>query len=161
MEGDNAITYLKEMSNNICEPFRSAIQWIPPGSIFSLTQLNYWVTIPWNNRGSRVTLAGDAAHSMLPSKSSCRQSELTLPMLNSRIGRGQGMNHALDDADKLVAQFVRVNRGTPLGEALKTYEDELFERGPKAVLGSLEDAEGIRAAGKGEKIRFAGQGLKA
>ena len=29
-----------------------------------INQLHYWVSQPWDNRKSRVTLAGDAAHSM-------------------------------------------------------------------------------------------------
>jgi hypothetical protein len=70
------------------------------------------------------------------------------------------MNHALDDASKLVAQFSKVNGGMPLREALKTYEEEVFERGPKAVLGSLEDAKSYMTAGKGGKMRHA-EGLEA
>lgn len=51
------------------EPFYSAIQSIPEDSkpVF-LRQLRYWPTIPWDNRGGRVTLIGDAAHCILPSK---------------------------------------------------------------------------------------------
>lgn len=67
MAGEMVIDQMKNMSHDICEPFWSAIQWIPEGSRFFATQLDYWVTAPWDNRGSRVTLAGDAAHAMLPS----------------------------------------------------------------------------------------------
>lgn len=68
LAGNIVIQRLKDLSHDICEPFRSAIQWITPGSKFFATQLSYWITTPWDNRGSRVTLAGDAAHAMLPSK---------------------------------------------------------------------------------------------
>jgi len=51
------------------EPFYSAVQWMPEDSnpVF-LRQLQYWPTVPWDNRGGRVTLIGDAAHCILPSK---------------------------------------------------------------------------------------------
>jgi len=57
-------------------------------------------------------------------------------------GRGQGLNHALDDVEKLVALLLKVKTGEkPLDEALQAYEDEVVARGSKAALGSLDDAE--------------------
>ena len=70
------------------------------------------------------------------------------------------MNYVIDDANKLVAQFVRVKDGTPLQEALKTYEDDVFGRRPKAVLGSLEDTKNIIKINQGVKPRYAEQGLE-
>ena len=57
------------------EPFYSAVRWIPEDSnpVF-LRQLQYWPTVPWDNRGGRVTLIGDAAHCILPSKLPTRES---------------------------------------------------------------------------------------
>ncbi|KAF5349663.1 hypothetical protein D9756_008963 [Leucocoprinus leucothites] len=140
LEGDEAIAQMKNMSKDVCEPFRSSIEWTPSGSQCFTTQMNYWITTPWDNRGSRVTLAGDAAHAMLPA-------------------RGQGMNHALEDVDKLVAQLVRVKEGMPLQEALKTYEDEIFERGPRAVLTSLEDLDNLPKFEDPGSIRHQSHGL--
>jgi len=58
------------------------------------------------------------------------------------LGRGQGLNHALDDALKLVVQLTRVKDGeAPLHEAIKAYQEEVVTRGSKAALGSLDDAE--------------------
>jgi hypothetical protein len=72
-EDDEAIAKVKAVTADIpiiSEPFRSAIQSIPRGSNLFVSQLRYWATVPWDNRGGRVALAGDAAHSMIPSKSS-------------------------------------------------------------------------------------------
>ncbi|KAK0627368.1 hypothetical protein B0T14DRAFT_424211 [Immersiella caudata] len=71
-EGPEAIARTKasitpEMPLN--EPFRSAIMWIPETAPLTINQLHYWATVPWDNRGGRVTIAGDAAHCLLPSKS--------------------------------------------------------------------------------------------
>ena len=52
------------------------------------------------------------------------------------------MNHALDDAEKLVAHLIKVSSGkASLGDILQAYEDEVVDRGSKAALGSLNDAE--------------------
>jgi len=130
------------MSRDICEPFRSAIRWIPAGSIFFATPLRYWVSAPWGNKGGRVALAGDAAHAMLPS-------------------RGQGMNHALEDAGRLVAQMERVRRGIGLSEAMKAYEEEVVERGRDAVVQSLEDCKANTRVGESGRTRLATKGLRA
>ncbi len=69
LAGELAVQQLKAQVLPACEPFRSAIDKIPSDcSSFVLSQLQYWRTTPWNSRNSRVLLAGDAAHSMLPSK---------------------------------------------------------------------------------------------
>jgi 2-polyprenyl-6-methoxyphenol hydroxylase-like FAD-dependent oxidoreductase len=70
-EGAEAISRMKAVTTPdfFKEPFQSAIQWMPEDSspVF-MRQLKYWPTLPWDNRGGRVTLAGDAAHCMLPSR---------------------------------------------------------------------------------------------
>lgn len=104
--------------------------------------MHYWVTSPWDNKGARVTLVGDAAHAMLPS-------------------RGQGMNHALEDVGRLVAQMERVKRGTPVAEALRVYEQEVVERGRDAVVRSLEDCRANTNVGESRKTRLATKGLGA
>lgn len=55
---------LKHMTAKIADPFKSAIQWIPEGTPVPLTRLYSWEPVPWDNRGGRITLAGDAAHTM-------------------------------------------------------------------------------------------------
>lgn len=67
-EGAEAIAHVKSLSQDLRDPpFRTAILGIPDGSQVFISQLRYWATVPWNIRGTRVVLAGDAAHSMLPS----------------------------------------------------------------------------------------------
>lgn len=72
--------------------------------------------IKWDNHNGLVTLAGDAAHSMLPD-------------------RGQGLNNAMADARFLVDAVVSVvnDKKTTLGEAVTAYEDEMRPRGAKEV----------------------------
>ncbi|KAH8677748.1 hypothetical protein BX600DRAFT_450625 [Xylariales sp. PMI_506] len=83
----------------------------------------------WDNHGGRVTLAGDAAHSMLPH-------------------RGQGINHAFADADYLVAAIASAVNPSADGVAatrslenvIGAYEEEMRQRGGKEVALSYEQA---------------------
>ncbi|KAK4220633.1 hypothetical protein QBC38DRAFT_505571 [Podospora fimiseda] len=100
--GEAAITRMKQVLGklNLAEPFRSAVDETLEDSNF-LSQMHYWPTKACDERGKRrVTLAGDAAHALLPG-------ELTLD------------------------------------EAVGQYEKEVFERGPVAVQGSLDDAKDL------------------
>ena len=144
LTGDVVIERLKYISHNISEPFRSAIDWIPPrGSNVFATQLRYWITKPWDNRNSRVTLAGDAAHAMLPA-------------------RGQGMNHALEDVGMLVAQMMEVKENIKtVQQALKMYEEDVFERGRDAVVRSLDDCRANMVVAETGKTRLVRKGLDA
>ncbi|KAB5554440.1 hypothetical protein GE09DRAFT_1173527 [Coniochaeta sp. 2T2.1] len=143
LTGDVVIERLKSMSHTISEPFRSAIDWIPPTrSNFFATQLRYWVTKQWDNRCSRVTLAGDAAHAMLPA-------------------RGQGMN-ALEDVGRFVALMDGVKQGAqPLPDALGIYEKEVVERGRDVVVRSLEDCRANMMVAEVGKTRLVSKGLDA
>ncbi len=72
LRGEEAVKHLKERhgTETMCEPFRSSILGIPNDTeSFTTSQMHHWITVPWDNRAGRVTLAGDAAHSMLPSTS--------------------------------------------------------------------------------------------
>jgi len=73
VEGTEAVARTKSLITtggiSLNEPFRSAILWMPPErTTMSVSQLHYWATAPWDGRGGRVTLAGDAAHCLLPSR---------------------------------------------------------------------------------------------
>lgn len=73
LSGQDAIDYVKKRfrsrSGLYCEPFASAIEWTPDGSVCDVNEMKYWIPEPWENKyGGRVTLAGDACHSMLPCK---------------------------------------------------------------------------------------------
>lgn len=50
--------------------FKSAVEWIPEDDTATIVgRISYWFTVPWDNHGVRVTLAGDAAHPMTPCES--------------------------------------------------------------------------------------------
>lgn len=59
---------VKSRMQDQAEPFRSANLWIPDGTPVTFDDIAYWVTIPWDNHGGRITLAGDAAHPQAPRK---------------------------------------------------------------------------------------------
>ena len=72
---------------------------------------------PWDNHGGRVTLAGDAAHTMT-------------------YQRGQGLNHSLTDADKLaeiISSFVASDDIAAQQSAVATYEKEMIARAGEEV----------------------------
>ncbi|KAM7194545.1 hypothetical protein V8F20_007901 [Naviculisporaceae sp. PSN 640] len=129
-DGAEAITLAKSTMSDpaICERFRSTFQNIDEErSKMFASQLHHWKTVPWDNHGGRVTLAGDAAHPMHPN-------------------RGQGLNQALNDIDKIIAQFIRVRDeggSFTVKDALNEYEKDVFVRGRKAVLDSLEDTKAM------------------
>ncbi|KAL1296774.1 hypothetical protein AAFC00_000237 [Neodothiora populina] len=112
---------VKRRGAKLCEPFRSATQWIPEGHPVTFDVLRYWVSVPWNTRGGLATLAGDAAHPMGPH-------------------RGQGMNHAIQDAYNLVS-FLTASRSdisehpesAQLANDIQSYSDEVARRGAEEV----------------------------
>jgi 2-polyprenyl-6-methoxyphenol hydroxylase-like FAD-dependent oxidoreductase len=55
---------LKQMTAKIADPFKSGIQWIPEDTPVPLMRLYSWEPVPWDNHAGRITLAGDAAHTM-------------------------------------------------------------------------------------------------
>jgi 2-polyprenyl-6-methoxyphenol hydroxylase-like FAD-dependent oxidoreductase len=60
---------VKERARQFCEPFRTAMLTIDDEVILPLDQGAQWKPVWWDNWGGKVTLAGDAAHSMLPRES--------------------------------------------------------------------------------------------
>lgn len=60
----------------MCEPFRTAALALSEDEVLPLDPSQQWSPIDWDNRHGTVTLAGDAAHSMLP-----RESVLFLSLL--------------------------------------------------------------------------------
>lgn len=59
---------VKEAGKPFVDPFRSAIAWMPEGTYISPDRYGTWETQPWNHRGGKVLIAGDAAHSMTARK---------------------------------------------------------------------------------------------
>ncbi|KAG6366682.1 hypothetical protein INS49_000861 [Diaporthe citri] len=77
------VKYYKSFVSSFCEPFRTAgLKIEDDGSIPIYPGQQWSPDMPWDSRGGCVTLAGDAAHSMVPQ-------------------RGQGLNNAMKDAANL------------------------------------------------------------
>ncbi|KAH6856168.1 hypothetical protein B0I37DRAFT_301586 [Chaetomium sp. MPI-CAGE-AT-0009] len=121
--GQQALDYLKATTKDQAEPFQSFIDWTPDGSQCYIDEMKYWVSKPFDNRGGRITLAGDAAHPML-------------------IYRGQGFQHAILDASQYLDALVKVREGAEARElAISAYDADMIERGAKAVQQSVQEAE--------------------
>ncbi|KAF1363174.1 FAD/NAD(P)-binding domain-containing protein [Lizonia empirigonia] len=117
---DNESDRLKRLKAHVArdgwaEPYKSAIEWIPEETPVLKDQLKIWKTQPWDNRGGRVTLCGDAAHAMT-------------------FHRGQGANNAFFSAHSLVEALKSVNSGTAtLEDAINDYDKSIWERGANEV----------------------------
>lgn len=123
-----ALKRFRELGSQFAEPWRTAAANVPDDAKLFVDQGAQWdprphftadhdqgkVQTSWNGHthGSLVTLAGDAAHAMLPH-------------------RGQGLNHALEDAAKLVHAITRSLRDgeAELQQAMAEYEVEMVARG--------------------------------
>jgi hypothetical protein len=55
---------LMEKAKTFGEPFKSAFLWIPEGTPLYSNFLSYWMPVPWDTKGGRITMTGDAAHPM-------------------------------------------------------------------------------------------------
>ncbi|KAM3067369.1 hypothetical protein ACMFMF_009860 [Clarireedia jacksonii] len=115
--------FYRSWISSFCEPFRTGGMKLPDDAIVPVYPGQQWApTMAWDNYGGKVTLAGDAAHSMVPQ-------------------RGQGLNNAIKDASDIVDAIKAVKAGaTTLGEAITAYEAEMKPRGAKEVALSLEQA---------------------
>ncbi|KAI1864846.1 uncharacterized protein JN550_008666 [Neoarthrinium moseri] len=103
----------KERSRVFADPLKSAHEWLPDDleTVYWTSNANWDPSLKeheWDNHGGLVTLAGDAAHPMT-------------------YHRGQGLNHALDDAGKLVKLLVDPS-GRSQAEVVDVYEAEMRER---------------------------------
>ncbi|KAE8441210.1 hypothetical protein EG329_005610 [Mollisiaceae sp. DMI_Dod_QoI] len=122
LDAAGRLAQVKEKASNMCEPFRSAVMWMPDDTKITYDRMAYWVPVPWDNHNGRVTLAGDAAHPMTPH-------------------RGQGLNHAICDASHFVDAMQKVVAGTSnLKDAITTYSEEVVRRGADEVLISRQNA---------------------
>jgi 2-polyprenyl-6-methoxyphenol hydroxylase-like FAD-dependent oxidoreductase len=83
-------------------------------------RISIWLPVPWDSRGGRVTLAGDAAHAMT-------------------FHRGQGLNNCIRDAKEVVSSLEKVVRGDlQLTNAIDDYEKAMIDRGTAEVKTSME-----------------------
>lgn len=65
LEGADALRFMKTHTEGLTGIFRDTVEWTPEGSPCWINEMRYWLAEPWDNRGGRVTLLGDAAHPML------------------------------------------------------------------------------------------------
>ena len=131
--------------NSFAQPFRTALLSIPEDTPVPYTDISVWVAEPWDTRNGRVTLAGDSAHPMPPF-------------------RGQGGNHAIQDAYNFVAA-VRKIAGTANGRAelqeklMKDYSDEVAKRGAEETVLSLKNGKFLMAYDDFKESPYMKQGL--
>ncbi|KAJ6134202.1 hypothetical protein N7523_000524 [Penicillium sp. IBT 18751x] len=95
-----------------CEPYRSVAEWLTDDIEVGGESFHYWGNIaPWNNHDGRVTLAGDAAHPMVPF-------------------RAQGLNNAVEDA-RLYVDAIRgvFHENKDLRASISAYDESAFRRG--------------------------------
>jgi 2-polyprenyl-6-methoxyphenol hydroxylase-like FAD-dependent oxidoreductase len=105
---------VKGFAQSFTDPFRSAFEWLSddhPVWCMGLSDFDPGAEAHrWDSHGGRVTVAGDAAHAMT-------------------YQRGQGLNHSVTDAAKLVEAVDAFALGkTSRQAAIASYEEEMIER---------------------------------
>ncbi|KAK4495344.1 hypothetical protein PRZ48_013675 [Zasmidium cellare] len=106
-----------EAESSFAEPFKTAWTKIPSDTRVPANRITTWPprAIPADIFQGKVALLGDAAHPMT-------------------FHRGQGMNHGIADAVKLVQVLEKVNASeTTLAEAMEEYENEMIRRAGEEV----------------------------
>jgi hypothetical protein len=106
----------KEAASKYAEPWRSAASWLPEDKYIPDDYIRYWdEPVAWPSWNGKVTLAGDAAHPMMPF-------------------RAQGLNNALQDAHNYVNSLTDVLDGKKnLSDAITEYGAEALERGAAEI----------------------------
>ena len=66
VEGKNFVEELRQRMDDWADPYKSAVEWIPADTCAKPVPLKIWGPSEsgWDNRHGRITLTGDAAHSM-------------------------------------------------------------------------------------------------
>ena len=118
------VAHQKAMAAHFADPWKSSFEWMPDDSTTAwYGKLNHWdPALPehkWDNAGGLVTLVGDAAHPMT-------------------FQRGQGLNHAVTDSQKLCKAIVDCWNGDDgflagRKTAIDGYEKEMIARASEEV----------------------------
>ncbi|ORY61036.1 monooxygenase [Pseudomassariella vexata] len=115
VEDRNYVDELRQRMNGWADPYKSAVEWVTTDIQAKPVPLKIWGTKQWDNRGGRVTLSGDAAHSMT-------------------FHRGQGANNAICDSERFVSAMVSVkNADRSIKDALDAYDADVLRRGAQEV----------------------------
>ncbi|KAH0015596.1 FAD/NAD(P)-binding domain-containing protein, partial [Aureobasidium melanogenum] len=116
---------LKRRGSLLCEPFKSAYDCLSNNLDVRFEELGLWETKEWDCRNGRVVLVGDAAHAMPPH-------------------RGQGLNHAIQDAYNLINILIKHHNSSSatsdLPPQLQAYAQEVSVRGSEEVRLSKQNA---------------------
>lgn len=116
---------MKNLSESWAEPFRSLVQDMPKDTEIRPIELADWLPRPSAGFEGRVTLVGDAAHTMV-------------------MYRGEGANHSIVDVSRLLEQIEPLYKGVDASAeasnrfevARSAYESEMVERASVAVQAS-------------------------
>ncbi|EAL84359.1 FAD-dependent oxidoreductase [Aspergillus fumigatus Af293] len=111
----------KHYMSQYCEPYRSAGEWLSQATPIRAEKFHYWKNITrWRNFGGKVTLAGDAAHPMVPFTA-------------------QGLNTALEDVKRFLDAIVKVvYHGADMQTEMDAYDDSAYTRGKRDINLSVE-----------------------
>ena len=118
-------TLQKEAESTFGEPYRTAWLKILPGTRVAPNKISVWhpQPIPDGPFKGKVALLGDTAHAM-------------------SFHRGQGLNHGIADACKIVEVVQAVRDGKmSLAQAMQEYEDEMVKRAGEEVAISKMNTE--------------------
>lgn len=103
-------------ADKFCEPWRSDFRSLDKDHPIWHIYMSDWdpsaENCQWDNRNGRVTLAGDACHSIT-------------------FQRGQGLNHSVADAahlNKVLGKALGANPEIKLSDAMRTYDEETTVR---------------------------------
>ncbi|PNP44450.1 hypothetical protein TGAMA5MH_03796 [Trichoderma gamsii] len=118
---EDRMRIFKKLGANYCEPYRSVVSWVNEDIKIPLDHFATWKNIqPWKNYGGKVTIAGDAAHPMVPY-------------------RAQGLNNALEDAGHYVRAITSVVNGKGnLSSIMEAYDADAYNRGKNDMTTSDE-----------------------
>ncbi|KAL4863491.1 hypothetical protein BDV12DRAFT_206436 [Aspergillus spectabilis] len=112
---EGRLANMKKRAGGFAPFLYSAVQNIPDGTPVTEIRLADWQCLDWDNRGGRMTLAGDAAHAMT-------------------MYRGEAANHGLLDAFQLTHVLDRIyNHKTTPKQGLDDYEADMRKRAQRAV----------------------------
>lgn len=123
---------LRKRMDGWADPYKSAVEWAPNTKVKIVPGgLRVWSPkTAWDNRGGRVTLGGDAAHS----KSYSRLGVWELTIVGMTFHRGQGGNNALRDSERFVSAMKSVKDGAKtLKQAVDEYDEDVRTRGAQEV----------------------------
>ena len=118
---EQRLNHLKSLSDQFCEPWRSALKWVKDDTYISPDRVTHMPTLPeWDMKDGRATLAGDSAHPMCPY-------------------RGQGFNNGVEDATMFVRAVNKIVSGSQSQrDAIREYTQEVRARGQEETRVSAE-----------------------